>query len=104
MWYFVFMTHPGPESYIRSPDNPNGLFDAILDPSFTDSVPDFNRRLAIVSADITIYLTDVLGVDKEMAGIVAARAVQETLAATAITLESSELTAIFTESERLTNL
>jgi hypothetical protein len=98
------MTHSGPESYIRSSENPNGLFDAILDPAFTDVVPNFDRRLAIVSADITIYLTDVLGVDTEMAGIVAARAVQETLAATAITLQPSQLSAIFTESERLTNL
>lgn len=92
------------EEYVRSQQNPNGLFDAILDPSFTDKVPDFDRRLAIVTADLEIYLTDVVGVDKEMAGIVSARALQEMLAATAITLEKEEITAILTEADRLTNL
>lgn len=88
----------------RSPDNPNGLFRVILDPSFTDIEPDFHRRLAIAAADIQVYVTDVAGVDKDMADSIAARAVQEVLAATAITLEPQEWQRIFAEATRFVEM
>lgn len=98
------MNRLDPESYIRSSENPNALYEAILDSSFTDKVPEFDDRLAIVSADIAIYLCNIVGVDREVAEQVSQRALRGVLAATAITLDTSELTSIFAESERLTKL
>ena len=98
------MIRSTPENFVRSAENPNGLFEAILNPDFSDRVPDFERRLAIVAADLAIFLTDVAGVDTEMAGVVSARAVQEVLAANTIILEPEQLSAVLSESERLTTL
>lgn len=91
------------ERYERSSENPNGLFEAILDPSFMDKVPELERRLSIATADIQVYLTDVVGVDKDMAGVVAVRATQEILAAAGVNLEEEEKVAIFIEADRLAN-
>lgn len=82
------------EFYTRSSENPNGLFEAILDPSFSEHVPEMNKRLAYVSADIQIYLMDVVGVDKDMASIVAARALQEVLSAVQIDIPREDMSAI----------
>jgi len=95
------MTHPSNEFYTRSQQNPNGLFDAILDPSFIEVVPELDKRLAYVSADIQIYLTDVVGVDKAMAGVVAARALQEVLAAVDVKIPSENLGSILLSAEAI---
>lgn len=82
------------EFYTRSSDNPNGLFEAILNPSFSEHVPELDKRLAYVSADIQVYLMDVVGVDKDMASIVAARALQEVLAAAKIQFTTEDMSTI----------
>jgi hypothetical protein len=95
------MTKSSHEFYTRSDENPNGLFEAILDPSFTESVPELDKRLAYVSADIQIYLIDVVGVDKDMAGIVAARALQEVLAAVDVSIPNENLDAILLSADAI---
>lgn len=85
------MTNSSNEFYTRSPENPNGLFEAILDPSFSEKVPELDRRLAYVSADLQVYLMDVVGVDKDMASIVSARALQEVLSAVDVHLPDGML-------------
>jgi hypothetical protein len=92
------------ESYVHSVINPNGLIDAILDPSFTQKVPEYDQRIALVSADITMYLVNEVGVHKDVASIVSARAIYGMLAATAITLDQPELDAIIIEADKLSNL
>ena len=88
----------------RSPNNPNGLYEVILNKSFTDKEDNFYRRISIVAADLIVYLHDVVGVDREKSDIVANRAVLEMLAATAITLDQKELEVIFNESDRLVSM
>jgi len=94
----------GQENYVRSPENPNGLFEIVTDPTFIEQVPQFERRLAIATADIQIYVTDVLGIeDKQMASQVAMRAAQEILATVGVTLEPETQQVVFMEAERLAN-
>lgn len=82
----------------RAPDT---SVDNILDPSFTDKVPEFYDRIAIVSASLSNYLVSE-GVDRQTAENFAARAVQGMLSATAITLEPEVLGTIFTNARQLT--
>ena len=89
------------EFYTRSSENPNGLYDAILDPSFSEHVPEVDKRLSFVSADIQIFLMDVVGVDKDMASVVAARAVQEVLAALEVNVPTEGMSAILGNADAL---
>lgn len=89
------------EFYTRSSENPNGLFEAILDPSFPEQVPELDKRLAYVSADIQIYLMDVVGVDKDMASMVAARALQEVLSAVEIDIPTEDMSAILESADTI---
>jgi len=97
----MLMTNSSNEFYTRSQENPNGLFEAILDPSFSENVPELDKRLTYVSADIQIYLMDVVGVDKDMAGIVAARALQEVLAAVNIDIPSEDIDSILISADAI---
>ena len=89
------------EFYTRSSENPNGLYDAILDPSFSEHVPEVDKRLSFVSADIQIFLMDVMGVDKDMASVVAARALQEVLAALEVKVPAEGMSAILGNADAL---
>ena len=89
------------EFYTRSSENPNGLFEAILDPSFSEHVPEVDKRLSFVSADIQIYLMDVVGIDKDMASVVAARALQEVLAALEVKVPAEGMSAILENADAL---
>lgn len=93
-----------PETFISSVEGQDTLLEAILAPSFTDKVPDFYPRISIVASYLVQDLVKSADLDLETATNVAAKAVRGMLAATAITLDESELTAIFAETNRLIGL
>lgn len=96
------MNQQNTESYVKEAHRPDGLYEAILEPTFTDKIPEYHERLAVVSADIALHLIETLGADTRTANKIAARAVQEMLAATAITLDQDELGVIDLMSQHLT--
>ena len=62
---------------LSSPTNPNGVFGEFLDGSLEEQFPDKKDRLMIAVADIKSFLVESVGVDPDMADVVAARAAQE---------------------------
>ena len=84
------MTKPNLDR-LASPVNPNGLFAEAIDGTLKEQFPDTKERLILAVADIKSFLVEVVGLDLDMADLVAARATQEVLAATDTDLTDYEV-------------
>ena len=62
---------------LSSPTNPNGVFGEFIDGSLKEQFPEKKDRLTVAIADIKSFLVESVGVDPDMADVVAARAAQE---------------------------
>ena len=62
---------------LSSPTNPNGVFGEFIDGSLKEQFPEKKDRLTVAIADIKSFLVESVGVDPDMAEVVAARAAQE---------------------------
>lgn len=76
---------------LSSPTNPNGVFGEFIDGSLKEQFPEKKDRLTIAVADIKSFLIETIGVDPEMADIVAARAAQEITSALDSELTQNEV-------------
>ena len=62
---------------LSSLTNPNGVFGEFIDGSLKEQFPEKKDRLTVAIADIKSFLVESVGVDPDMAEVVAARAAQE---------------------------
>ena len=62
---------------LSSPTNPNGIFGEFVNGTLKEKFPEQEHRLVLAVADIKSFLIEVVGVDPEMADVVAARAAQK---------------------------
>lgn len=78
-------------NWLSLPTNPNGVFGEFIDGSHKEQFPEKKDRLTIGVADIKSFLIETIGVDPEMADIVAARAAQEITSALDSELTKNEV-------------
>ena len=76
---------------LSSPTNPNGVFGEFTDGSLKERFPEKKDRLTIAVADIKSFLIETVGVDPDMAEVVAARAAQEITSALDSDLTQNEI-------------
>lgn len=76
---------------LSSPTNPNGVFGEFIDGTLKEQFPEHKDRLIIAVADIKSFLIETVGVDPEMADVVAARAAQEITSALDSDLTQDEI-------------
>jgi hypothetical protein len=76
---------------LSSPTNPNGVFGEFIDGSLKEQFPEKKDRLMIAVADIKSFLIETVGVDPDMADVVAARAAQEITSALDSDLTQNEI-------------
>jgi len=76
---------------LSSPTNPNGVFGEFIDGSLKEQFPDKKQRLTIAVADIKSFLIESVGVDPDMADVVAARAAREITSALDSDLTQNEV-------------
>ena len=75
--YSVFIMANHIYDRLSSPTNPNGVFGEFIDGSLKEQFPEKKDRLTVAIADIKSFLVESVGVDPDMAEVVAARAAQE---------------------------
>lgn len=75
--YSVFIMENHNYDRLSSPTNPNGVFGEFIDGSLKEQFPEKKDRLTVAIADIKSFLVESVGVDPDMAEVVAARAAQE---------------------------
>lgn len=76
---------------LSSPANPNGVFGEFIDGSLREQFPEKKHRLTIAVADIKSFLIEVVGVDPDMADVIAARSAQEITSALDSELTQNEI-------------
>ena len=75
--YSVFIMANHNYDRLSSPTNPNGIFDEFANGTLKEKFPEQEHRLILAVADIKSFLIEAVGVDPDMADVVAARAAQE---------------------------
>ena len=75
--YSVFIMANHNYDRLSSLTNPNGVFGEFIDGSLKEQFPEKKDRLTVAIADIKSFLVESVGVDPDMAEVVAARAAQE---------------------------